>query len=178
MEAVDDDELDLSEDALYRNLPRFEQIVWDAADDVRQNDDEPNWSPCRLAEPLLTVWAVGAVVEKTNNGSIHHFFEFDWPEFPPYQLFIDALDRISAFESASILKSAVAAFPFPNPERDVESRREIINASIDDAEESEELSQFDKWGHRLIDLTDENYRLLSEYILAHISSFPTVAGKS
>lgn len=161
-------------EALYRKLPRYEQIVWDAEDDVQRDADCPDWSPYRLAEPLLTVWAVTAVQEKTNNGSIHHFFEFDWPEFPPYELFIDALERIGATEAKQILSDAVAAFPLANPERDVEARRAIINASIDEFEESEEGSPFDEWGHRLIDLNDENYRLLSEYILANGSYFPTV----
>ena len=178
MENVDDNGFDLSQDSLYKSLPRFEQVVWDAQNDVHRNDDLPNWSPHQLTEPLLTVWAVAAVVEKTNNGSIQHFFEFDWPEFPPYQIFVDALDRIAAFESATILRSAVAVFTFPSPERDVESRREIIDASFKDAEESGEASRFDKWGHRLIDLTEENYRLLSDYIRGNISSFPTVAQRS
>lgn len=161
---------------LYNGLPRYEQIVWDAQDDVHKDESESNWSPYKLSEPLLTVWAVCAVQEKTNNGGFQFFFENDWPDCPAYQIFIDAFERISAIETADMLRTSVSAFPSPEPQNDFEMRRNFMETSRSQPDADDSL--IDKCGDRVIDLNDQNYRLLSAYVMEHLNCFPTVKRRS
>jgi hypothetical protein len=111
-----------------------------------------------------------------NNGGFQYFFENDWPENPPYQVFIDALERIGAAEPADLLRTAVDAFPFQNPHLNVDARREYLESSRSKPEEYDSL--IDRCGERVMKLSDSIDELMSKYVLLHISSFPTVKQRS
>jgi hypothetical protein len=161
---------------LYEAQPRHEQIVRDAVDDASHGEDSPAWTPYKLPEPLWTVWAVTAVQEKTMNGGFEYFFGNDWPDCPPYKIFIDAFVRIGASESADLLRTAAGAFPFQEPHLDCDARREYLLSSR--SQPRTEDSLIDRCGQRMMDLCDENYQRLSQYILEHVAYFPTVQQRS
>ena len=82
---------------------------------VFENCEREDWSAYNLPQPAFVVWAVERAQETTNNGSFQYFFESDWPDNPPYSLFIDAFREIGALETAECLESAVNEFPIENP---------------------------------------------------------------
>jgi hypothetical protein len=161
---------------LYGKLPRHQQIIWDAEQDVYRDEASRDWTPYKLPEHLFTVWAVTQMMGTTNNGGFQYFFENDWPDRPSYQLFIDALERIGATEPAYLLRTAVNAFPFQHPHLNVNARRDFIKTSRSKPDKYD--SMIDRCGNRVMDLSDSIDKLLSQYVLLHTSSFPTVKQRS
>jgi hypothetical protein len=130
-----------------------------------------DWSAYRLAEPLLTCWAVVKAQEVTYNGGFQYFFENDWPDKPNYRVFIDAFRRIGADEAAMWLEEAVDQFPFSDPHLHYERRREHLSASRSKPGTCD--SVIDGLGNRLGDLGGDTYTKLAAYIRANIDAFPS-----
>ncbi|HVT80977.1 MAG TPA: DUF4375 domain-containing protein [Phycisphaerae bacterium] len=80
-----------------------------------------------LAVPRQTVILVSTAQGILDNGGLQYFFESDFPEKPPYSLFIDAYERIGAADAADALKAAVALFNFPQPHRHKTKRNSSLS---------------------------------------------------
>lgn len=137
---------------------------------IYKDQDDDDWSPYALPRPLLTVWAVTRAHEATCNGGFEYFFENDWPENPPYSVFVEAFREIGALEAASYLQQAVENFPFPDPHLHVDKRCEHLVASRSNPDEDDSI--IDELGSRLSDLDDDTYTKIEAYILANPDSFP------
>jgi hypothetical protein len=146
-------------------------IDW-ASTDVFRDHDSPDWSPYRLSEPLLTVWAVVFAQGIIDNGGFGYFFENDFPENPPYSVFWEAFRRIGALESSQCIESAANLFPAQHPELDYQMRRDYLNLSREMA--AGKRDAIDELASRFIDLGGSAFQLLVEYIQDHSNHFPTV----
>jgi len=124
-------------------------IDW-ALKDVYRDKDSPTWSPYDLGEQLLTVWAVEQAQGVVDNGGFQYFFENDWPENPPYSVFMDAFRRIGAQEAADCIQDAAEMFPSTSPHLDYQMRRDHMDSLR--AKEAGRDSVIDKLGDRVIDL--------------------------
>src|SRR5262245_13212256 len=82
--------------------------------------------PSRLNEADQTVVAVYGAQGVIDNGGLKYFFENNWPGTPPYALFTNAYHRIGAIEVARLLDQAAGRFPFPEPHKHQELRREFM----------------------------------------------------
>lgn len=82
----------------------------------------------RLSAADRTVVAVYGAQGVIDNGGLRFFFENNWPAKPPYALFIDAYLRIGAVEVAGLVDRAARRFPFPEPHKHQERRREFMGA--------------------------------------------------
>lgn len=138
--------------------------------DLYDGSDSPSWTVIGLQPPLLTVWAVEKVQGVTDNGGFQYFFENDWPDNPPYLLFIDALRAIGADEASDCLQDAVECFPFEDPHLDYIQRREFLE-SLRQADPDGE-SVIDKLGDRVIDIGGETFIALVDYIMKNLKWFP------
>ena len=90
--------------------------------------------PSRLNEADQTVVAVYGAQGVIDNGGLKYFFENNWPGTPPYALFTNAYRRIGAVEVADLLDQAASRFPFPEPHKHQERRREFM-AALDEGDE-------------------------------------------
>jgi hypothetical protein len=122
-----------------------------------------------LSNPQFVVWALCKAQEATMNGGFEFFFGNDWPDQPPYSLFVQAFREAGAEAGAHCIERAVAEFPFDAPHLDYKKRREHI---ADSRRLVSGDSVIDRLGGELIELCDENYRALGNYVLANRSSFP------
>jgi hypothetical protein len=150
-------------------------IVRAALDDVYRGEDSPRWRPSRLSPPLFTVWAVEKALGVILNGGSQYFFENDWPEKPPYSVFVEAFRRVGSLESAGCLEDAVQMFPFDDPHLDYRKRREFMETLWE--REGEEASMLNRLGERIMDLEDETFSHLAQYIQQHIDYFPAAKKK-
>jgi hypothetical protein len=150
-------------------------VVSLALDDVYRDEDSPKWCPSLLPVPLFTVWAVEKAIGVICNGGSQYFFENDWPEQPPYSVFVEAFRRIGALESADCLEDAVRMFPSDTPHLDCEMRREHMDFLRE--REGEKALVLDRLGERIMDLEDETFKQLAKYIRQHIDSFPVAKRK-
>ncbi len=137
--------------------------AWEIVDAAYQ----PHQDIKRLSEPHQTVLLIYSAQGIIDNGGFHYFFESDFPNNPPYTVFIDAYRRIGAQDAADALAAAVARFPFPQPHLDCEARNQFM---IDNSTEEEDVIE---------DLDcvcgdDEIFTLLLDYILLHLTAFPGI----
>jgi hypothetical protein len=147
-----------------------EVVDW-ASRDVYHGQDSGAWSPYRLDEPLLTVWAVEQAQGIIDNGGFQYFFENDWPENPEYSVFVDSFRRIGAAEAADCIQDAASMFPSSTPQLDCEMRREHMDFLRQ--KEGTEESVLDKLGFRVMDLGGDTMIRLAAYVRVHIEHFPT-----
>lgn len=153
-------------------IPKYESNVIDwASEDVHRNEGSPSWSPYSRGEQFLTVWAVEQAQGIIDNGGLQYFFENDWPEHPPYSLFVDAFRRIGAQEAADCIQDAADLFPSKSPHLDYQMRREYMDSLR--AKEAGEESVVDELGGRVIDLGGDTFIRLARYVVDHIDAFPT-----
>jgi Domain of unknown function (DUF4375) len=82
--------------------------------------------PARLNQIDQTVVAVYGAQGVIDNGGLQFFFENDWPGTPPYSFFVDAYRRIGALTVAELLERAVRRFPFAEPHKQQQLRREFM----------------------------------------------------
>jgi hypothetical protein len=153
-------------------MNRFENFK-KAIDAVYADSAQGNWSPYKLSHPLFVVWAVEKAQGITDNGSFQYFFENDWPDNPPYSIFIDALREIGAQEAADCLQKAVDDFPFSNPHLDCEKRRKHLEKSRSAADEDDSI--IDRLGDYMMGLSDDTYAKLERYIKQHQKYFPKLS---
>src|SRR5207249_2159227 len=65
-----------------------------------------------IDQTVLLVHGAQGVID---DGVLQYFFESDWPDRPPYSMFVDAYRRIGADVAASHLERAVAMLALPDP---------------------------------------------------------------
>jgi hypothetical protein len=90
--------------------------------------------PAALPVPSQTFVIVYSTQGVIDNGGFRYFFESDWPNNPPYTLFIDAYRRIGAEAAAECFEKAIAMFPFPNAHLKSEWRKEFMGQLPEDHE--------------------------------------------
>ena len=145
-------------------------IVELALETVYKNSEPDDWSAYELPRPLFVVWAIEKAQGTIDNGSFQYFFEMDWPGKPPYSIFIEAFREIGAIEAAECFEAAVNEFPFENPHLYCEKRCEHLDE--DGSSSMRKDSKIDQLGLKVMDLSDENYAKLAQYILKNKSYFP------
>ena len=159
----------MSPDDVNAILSGAEKIVY-------ANCEDENWSPFNWPYPVFVVWAVGNAQGVTDNGGFQFFFESNWPETPCYDVFIGAFREIGANEAADCFEKAVSLFPFENPQLDCDGRMEYMEVSR--LLPQERTSEIDILGDRVVEISDETYAKLSDYVLNHRSYFPTLNEQS
>jgi hypothetical protein len=142
-----------------------------AADkDVYRDSEGKDWRSYDLDQPRFTCWAVDQAQGLVGNGGFQYFFEGDWPENPPYSVFIEAYRRIGAKEAADCFQDAVDDFPFADPHLDVKARNAHLDAKRSKPGEFDSL--IDRLGDRVIDLNADTLTKLAGYVREHLDSFP------
>lgn len=68
-----------------------------------------------LPIPLQTLLAVESAQAIIDSGGLEFFYEADFPNNPPYSLFVEAYRRIGAESAASCIEISSLMFPFAEP---------------------------------------------------------------
>jgi hypothetical protein len=68
-----------------------------------------------LPVPLQTLLIVESAQGIIDNGGLEFFYEADFPNNPPYALFVEAYRRIGAESAASCIETSSLMFPFAEP---------------------------------------------------------------
>lgn len=68
-----------------------------------------------LPEPLQTLLIVESVQSMVDTGGLHYLYEADFPNNPPYAMFVEAYRRIGAEAVAACLHESSLLFPFDEP---------------------------------------------------------------
>jgi len=90
---------------------------------------------------MRTVAIVHAAQGIIDNGGLAYFFAMDFPQNPPYAMFVDAYHRIGADAVATCIAVGTTLFPFPQPHLHETKRRKWIDSvKGDDAHEFTVLS--------------------------------------
>ena len=137
-----------------------EDITDEAMDVALEKLGEVGGDIRRLDEPFRTVAIIGAAQGVIDNGGLRYFFESDWPEQPPYAVFVDGYRAIGAKAEAEAIRAAAETFGFAKPERDEERRGAFLaGAGGKEIDKLEAKMKSDVWS------------LLEKYIRAHGESF-------
>lgn len=98
----------------------------------------------KLEEPFRTVAIIHSAQGVIDNGGLVYFFESDWPNQPPYSLFIDAYRQIGKEDSAAAIEYAAKSFGVPDPEKHVELRNKFMQQHFwSDSEHYEPTVEWD-----------------------------------
>lgn len=68
-----------------------------------------------LPVPLQTLLIVESVQSMIDTGGLQYVYEADFPNNPPYALFVEAYRRIGADVAAAALEASALLFPFDEP---------------------------------------------------------------
>src|SRR6478752_7638559 len=68
-----------------------------------------------LPVPLQTLLVVESAQGMIDSGGLEYFYEADFPNNPPYTLFVEAYRRIGAEAAASCIETTSLMFPFEDP---------------------------------------------------------------
>jgi hypothetical protein len=68
-----------------------------------------------LPVELQTLLIVESAQGMIDNGGLSYFYEADFPNRPPYSVFVDAYRRIGADEAAACIEQTALMFPFAEP---------------------------------------------------------------
>jgi hypothetical protein len=121
--------------------------------------------PEKLPRAVRTVAVVQAAQGIIDNGGLQYFFESDFPNQPPYAIFVDAYREIGAIVEADALAAAVSLFPFAEPHKNRTAREEFLVNSGEDL--SSPMWNFDG---KLCG-SEEVWRLLARYVGRNSQSF-------
>lgn len=131
-------------------------------------------SPAELPEVLRTVVIVVAAQGVIDNGGLQYFFEMDFPNTPPYALFIEAYRKLGALAEASAFEQAVALFPFPEPHLALQRRNDFLDQLKDDAGDAQGPGSPLEPFTDVLCGNDQVWICLERYIEAHADHFPGV----
>jgi len=106
----------------------FSESIDKASDVAFAKLGEVNGAIEALSEPYKTIVLIYSAQGVLDNGGLVYFFESDFPKNPPYQLFIEAYNKIGATEIALALTSALTFFKIENPEKNIEARLEFLRS--------------------------------------------------
>lgn len=169
---IEQEESDDERVARQDNPPLADRVFNAATDDVYSRSEDREWDPLSLPFPLRIIALVDSTLGTVNNGSLTYFFENDWPNQPPYSVFIEAFRTIGALETANCLEDAVSAFGFENPQLDCDARRAVLYP--DEGESTHVADLMEALSCRIIAFERDIMVLASEFISRHIESFPSV----
>jgi hypothetical protein len=79
-------------------------------------------------QTLLVVESAQGIID---NGGLEYFYEADFPNNPPYSVFVEAYRRIGAESAASCIESTARMFPFEEPQL-FEGLRQLWLEKLDD----------------------------------------------
>jgi hypothetical protein len=96
-----------------------------------------------LEEPCRTVAIIYSAQGVIDNGGLAYFFEADWPNQPPYSLFVEAYRRIGKDDSADAIQHAANSFGIPEPEKHQQLRDEFMQRHFWTDDDSEPTVQWD-----------------------------------
>jgi len=148
----------------FKLSPQSHRAIRYALDEVSQTGD-----PARLPDAVRIVVLVHAAQGVIDNGGLQYFFETDFPESPPYSLFVDAYRAIGATAEAEALARAVALFPFPDPHKSASRRNEFLDLLR--SEDAVRESPFEVLTHEFYH--DNNvWRCLEAFVNANAGRFP------
>ena len=68
-----------------------------------------------LPVPLQTLLLVESAHGIIESGGLEYFYEADFPNNPPYEVFVEAYRRIGAEAAASCIEASALLFPFDEP---------------------------------------------------------------
>ncbi len=121
-----------------------------------------------LSEPLQTVLMVEAAQGIIDNGGLENFYESDFPDNPPYAVFVDAYRRVGAEFGAHCIESTARMFPFAEPHMHAEKRQAWLERVGDD-----EQHEFVRLSRRLCG--DESvFAKLADYVERNQHAFTAV----
>jgi hypothetical protein len=86
-----------------------------ASDYAFERLNDVGGSVAKLPLSLQTVVVIYSAQGVIDNGGLEYFYENDFPDNPPYSLFVSAYRRIGAVEAANCIEQSAAMFPFPDP---------------------------------------------------------------
>ena len=119
----------------------------------------------RLPEAVQIFLSVNGAQGVIDNGGYVYFFEEDWPNTPPYAVFILAYEAIGCDQQAADLRRVVSTFPFENPHLHKEQRQAFMNARYDKSKRC-----IPEWGEALCGDTDV-WEKLARYYEMHEGDF-------
>jgi hypothetical protein len=143
----------------------FDRAVDFACDELNRAGD-----PLKLPVPVRTLALLSGAQGVIDNGGLQFFFENDWEAQPPYGVFVEAYREIGAEAEANALAAAVALFPFANPHKKCERRREFLEPFVDGGRHLPE-SPFEPFTDLLCG-NERVWTLLKEYASVHAAAFP------
>lgn len=148
----------------FRLSDRSREVIAHALQEVSRVGD-----PACLPKAVRTVALVHAAQGVIDNGGLYYFFGDDFPSAPPYSVFISAYRVVGATAEADALTRAVGLFPFTEPHRFVDRRRDVLAAFR--REYTERENPFEVLTH--VFYRDRNvWRCLEAYIQANSDCFP------
>jgi hypothetical protein len=122
-----------------------------------------------MPTPMRTMLAVYNAQGIIDNGGMQYFFENDWAGQPSYSVFVEAYGNIGANEEASALAAAVELFPFPDPQKHQERRREFLEQFLDGGSHRKD-SPFNPYTDKVCG-SERVFELLQEYVEKHPKEF-------
>ena len=99
-----------------------------ASDYAFKRLEDADGSLAKLPLPLQTVCVIYSAQGVIDNGGLDYFYENDFPNNPPYSLFVSAYRRIGALQAADCIAKTAAMFPFPDPHRHHKKRDKFIES--------------------------------------------------
>ncbi len=126
--------------------------------------------PDLLPEPLRIVVIIISAQGVIDNGGLQFFLEEDFPNNPPYSVFVDAYRAIGAETAADALAAAVALFPFSEPHLSKKKRNEFLDSFNDEDDEPVD-SPFEPLSDQLCG-NQNVWQALDAYVGRHRYAFP------
>jgi hypothetical protein len=138
------------------DLTRAADAAFDGLDRESPLDGLP-----RPRQVFVLVYSAQGVLD---NGGFTYFLGCDWPATPPYARFVEAYREIGAGDLAAAIERATALFSFPEPHRDRDARRRVL--------ESESAKPtLDELDSVAVGATERVHALLKQFARRHAAEF-------
>ncbi|HEX3657921.1 MAG TPA: DUF4375 domain-containing protein [Pirellulales bacterium] len=159
--AIGFDEVPMTDDHMEKLLDRASERAFAAY-------EENGRKMAALPRPLQIVVIIYSAQGIIDNGGLQYFYESDWPEQPPYSVFIEAYRAIGALNVANCIEQTAAMFPFPEPHLH-QPRRDQFLTELDQGHEFHKYSDNSVGDESVLDN-------LAEYVSAHLDEFKDATG--
>lgn len=80
--------------------------------------------PCRMVVIVYSAWGL------IENGGLKYFFESNFPDDPPYEVFIQAFSSVGFTDIALRFSKLISLFPFDEPHKFPRKRQEFIDLKL------------------------------------------------
>jgi hypothetical protein len=78
--------------------------------------------PCHTVVIVYSAWGI------IENGGFEYFFESNFPDDPPYDVFTEAFRNVGLDEIALRFSTLVSSFPFSDPHKYPQKRQEFLGS--------------------------------------------------